>query len=215
MKEKWFKGLSVLYHSAIKITGEQVVYLDPYALQEEPRDGDVIFITHGHYDHFSKEDLEKVRKADSWIVVPEDLKKEALSMGFSQERVIGVRPGEKGRAAGVAFEAVWAYNKEKPFHPKENQWVGYVVTLNGIRYYIAGDTDMTEENRNISCDVALVPVGGTYTMDSSEAAALVNELKPTGAVPTHYGCIVGNKEDGEAFKKRLSGEIDCRLLLSF
>jgi len=106
-----------------------------------------------------------------------------------------------------------AYNLNKKFHPKENEWVGYLITIEGITYYIAGDTDLNEENKKVKCDVAFVPVGGTYTMTSKEAAELVNMIKPNIAVPTHYGDIVGIKQDGEDFKQMVNNGINCEILI--
>ena len=103
-----------------------------------------------------------------------------------------------------------AYNNNKRFHPKENNWVGYLIAIDGITYYIAGDTDITEENRQVKCDVAFVPIGGTYTMDYKEAAKLINEIKPKIAIPTHYASIVGTKEDGIKFAKLLEPEIEYK-----
>ena len=99
----------------------------------------------------------------------------------------------------IKFGTVPAYNTNKTFHPKENDWIGYIITLDGIRYYIAGDTDITEENRKVKCDVAFVPVGGTYTMDFKEAAQLINEIQPKIAVPIHYGSVVGKVQDAVDF----------------
>ena len=90
---------------------------------------------------------------------------------------------------------------------------GYVIMLNGLRYYVAGDTDATEENSHVVCDVALVPIGGTYTMNASEAAELVNYIKPKVAIPIHYGSIVGTPEDAEIFVQRLNNGIKGEILL--
>ena len=98
-------------------------------------------------------------------------------------------------------ETVPAYNVNKEFHKKEYDWVGYVITLDGIRYYIAGDTDVNDDNRKVKCDVAFVPVGGTYTMNYEEAANLANTIDAQVVIPTHYGVIVGEKEDAIKFKK--------------
>ena len=114
---------------------------------------------------------------------------------------------------GIKFETIPAYNTNKTFHPKENGWVGYIITLDDIRYYIAGDTDITEENRKVKCDVAFVPVGGTYTMNYSEAAELVNIIKPKIAVPIHYGSVVGTKQDATTFTKLLHSSIKGIILM--
>ena len=105
------------------------------------------------------------------------------------------------------------YNVNKQFHQKDNQWVGYIIEIDKTRYYIAGDTDLTPENKQVNCDVAFIPVGGTYTMNYTEAAELVNAIKPKIVVPTHYGDIVGEKDDGEKFKKLLNGNIQCEILI--
>ena len=110
-----------------------------------------------------------------------------------------VLPGASYEFGGLKFETVAAYNLLKPFHPKSAGWVGYVLETDGLRIYIAGDTDATKEAKAVRCDVALVPIGGTYTMNAGKAAALVNEIRPETAIPTHYGGIVGKEEDAEAF----------------
>ena len=114
---------------------------------------------------------------------------------------------------GIKFETISAYNTNKTFHPKENGWVGYIIIINGIRYYIAGDTDITEENKQVKCDVAFVPVGGTYTMDFKEAASLINEIKPKIAIPIHYGSIVGTEQDTIDFIRLLHPEIKGIILM--
>ena len=102
-----------------------------------------------------------------------------------------------------------AYNKNKQFHPKEKEWVGYIIKMEGTTYYIAGDTDYTKEASKVKCDVAFVPIGGTYTMNYVEAAALINKIKPKYVIPIHYGTIVGNPEDGILFKELLDKKIEC------
>ena len=114
---------------------------------------------------------------------------------------------------GIKFETIPAYNTNKTFHPKENGWVGYIIIINGIRYYIAGDTDITEENKQVKCDVAFVTVGGTYTMDFKEAASLINEIKPKIAIPIHYGSIVGTEQDAIDFIKLLHPSIKGIILM--
>lgn len=113
----------------------------------------------------------------------------------------------------LPFTAVPAYNLGKPFHPRGNRWVGYVVTLEGRRVYVAGDTDDTPDARSVSCDVAFLPVGGTYTMTAAQAAGLAATLRPQIAVPTHYGCIVGERTDGAAFAAALPADISAVQLI--
>ena len=201
----------VLAHSAIRIEGEKTVYVDPFHLKEAPQDGDLILVTHDHYDHFSPEDIRKAARKDAVLVIPASLKETALQAGFPEARILTMGPWENRTVLGVSVETVPAYNLGKPFHRPEKRWLGYVVTLGGIRYYVAGDTDENEDNRRVRCDVALVPVGGTYTMTADEAAVFVNHLKPKAAVPTHYGDIVGSEEDAAHFCRLLDPEIGSEL----
>ena len=136
-----------------------------------------------------------------------------LRKGINKNAVITVESNKEYMVQGIKFETIPAYNTNKTFHPKENDWVGYIITLDGIRYYIAGDTDITEENRKVKCDVAFVPVGGTYTMNYSEAAELVNIIKPKIAVPIHYGSVVGTKQDATDFIKLLHPSIKGIILM--
>ena len=173
----------------------------------------MIIITHDHYDHYSEEDIDKVKKQDTVIVAPEELLTKLLRKGFRQDNIITVEPYDVDMELGIKFEAIPAYNTNKQFHPKENGWVGYIIEIQGIKYYIAGDTDITEENRKVKCDVTFVPVGGTYTMDFKEAAMLINEIKPKIAIPTHYGSVVGTKQDATDFIKLLHPEIKGIILM--
>lgn len=207
------EDIQVLCHSSIKISKGKVIYIDPFKIDENYNDADIIFITHDHYDHYSEEDIDKVKKDDTVIIVPEELLTKVLRKGFRQDYIITVVPNQKYMVEGIEFETVSAYNTNKQFHPKENEWVGYIIEIKGIRYYIAGDTDITEENKKVKCDVALVPVGGTYTMDFKEAAYLINEIKPKIAVPIHYGSVVGTKQDAIDFSKLVHPEIECKILM--
>lgn len=207
------ENVEVLCHSSIRINKKKVIYVDPFKINKDYHDADMIFITHDHYDHYSELDIDKVIKQDTVIIIPEDLLTKALKRGWKQEQVITVKPNEKYTVEGICFETVPAYNVNKQFHPKENNWVGYIIEIEGICYYIAGDTDITEENKHIKCDVAFIPVGGTYTMNAKEAAKLVNEIKPKVAVPIHYGSIVGTKKDAIDFKELLLPEIECKILI--
>ena len=205
------KNIVVLCHSSIKINKGKTIYFDPFKIDENYNDADIIFITHDHYDHYSESDIDKVIKDDTVIVAPEELLTKLLKKGYKKDYIVTVEPEETYMVEGVRFETVPAYNINKQFHPKENGWVGYIIELDGIRYYIAGDTDITEENKKIKCDVAFVPVGGTYTMDFKEAAYLINEIKPKIAVPIHYGSIVGTKQDAIDFARLVHPEIKCEI----
>ena len=205
--------IEVLCHSSIKINKEKVIYIDPFKIEKNYNDADIVFITHDHYDHYSEEDIDKVINENTTIIIPEELLTKLLRKGFRKDSIITVEPNKKYMIQGMKFETIPAYNTNKQFHPKENGWVGYIIEIKGVRYYIAGDTDITEENRRVKCDVAFVPVGGTYTMDFKEAATLVNEIKPKMAIPIHYGDIVGTKQDAIDFSKLLHPEIKCEILI--
>ena len=196
-------NIEVLCHSSIRLNKEKIIYIDPFKINENYNDADIIFITHDHYDHYSEEDIDKVKKEDTIFIVPEELLTKLLRKGYNKNDIITVEPNKQYMVEGIKFETVLAYNTNKAFHPKENEWVGYIIELKGIKYYIAGDTDITEENKKVKCDVAFVPVGGTYTMDFKEAASLINEIKPKIAVPTHYGDIVGTNQDATDFIRLL------------
>ena len=206
-------NIEVLCHSSIKIEKEKIIYFDPFKIEKNFNDADIIFITHDHYDHYSEIDISKVKKGDTVIVVPESLSERILKYGFKENNIKIVKPNEKYIVDGIKFETIPAYNINKAFHPKENGWVGYIIEIQNVRYYIAGDTDITEDNKKVKCDVAFVPVGGTYTMTFEEAAKLVNEIKPITAVPIHYGEIVGTKKDAEKFIKLLNQEIQGKNLM--
>ncbi len=188
----WFK------QSAYRWRGDGItVYIDPWGITEQSP-ADVIFITHAHFDHFSKDDIEKIRKSGTKVFAPKDVAKELSG------DVKAIKPGDSTEVAGIKVQAVHAYNVREErlqFHPKANQWVGYVLTLGGHTYYHAGDTDHARELDAIRADVAFLPIGGTYTMDAREAGGLAKTIRPQRAVPMHYGFVAGSRRDAEQFKK--------------
>jgi L-ascorbate metabolism protein UlaG (beta-lactamase superfamily) len=188
-----------LKNSAYRWDGEDLtVYIDPWGVGDDAPEADVIFITHGHYDHYSPEDIDRVRTPKTQIVAPRDTANELSG------NVQAVAAGDTVEAAGIKAQAVPAYNIAEDRldkHPKENGWVGYILQLGDTSCYHAGDTDHVRELESIGAQVAFVPVGGTYTMDAPEAAGLVKAMSPRLAVPMHYGFVAGTPEDGERFKK--------------
>lgn len=184
-----------LGHASIKIEGEKTIYIDPWKIHGEPVPADIILITHSHYDHCSKNDIEMIRRKDTVIIAPPDCR-DALPPGF-----IKCEPGMEKEINGVLIKAVPAYNIDKNFHPRRNNWVGYLIEMGGDKIYVAGDTDYIPEMADINADIAIVPVGGTYTMTSEEAARAVQLIAPRLAIPIHYGSIVGSASDAEKFKK--------------
>ena len=207
------ENIEVLYHSSIRINKEKIIYIDPFKINKNYNDADIVFITHDHYDHYSEEDIDKVINENTTIIIPDELLTKLLRKGINKNAIITVEPNKNYMVQGIKFETISAYNTNKTFHPKENGWVGYIIIINGIRYYIAGDTDITEENKQVKCDVAFVPVGGTYTMDFKEAASLINEIKPKIAIPIHYGSIVGTEQDAIDFIRLLHPEIKGIILM--
>lgn len=193
-------GVSVLKHSSIRIRKEKIIYIDPFQIDIEAHNADLILCTHPHYDHFSPNDIKAVANESTVLITTPDCQKEVEKIGFLKENVHYAKPGDKFDFEGIIIECIPAYNKFKEFHPKKNNWLGYLITIDNTVYYIAGDTDKTKEACSVECDVAFLPVGGTYTMNYAEAASLSNKIKPKYAIPTHYGSIVGEKEDGIMFK---------------
>ena len=194
------ENIEVFTQSSIRITyGDRRIYIDPFQMREAPKDADFILITHDHYDHFSPEDIEKVSNGKSVLIVPAKMLPQAEKVSSIVEEIHSVMPGEHYGISGLEFDTVAAYNNLKPFHPKSAGWVGYILQIDGQRIYVSGDTDMNRDNRDVKCDIALVPIGGTYTMDAKKAAEFINTIRPTVAIPTHYGSIVGKKEDADVF----------------
>lgn len=194
-------GVQINCHSSIKIQKEKTIYIDPFRINEVPHDADFIFITHSHYDHYSPKDILKVAKIDTIFITVEEIKSSMLVMGVPEEQIIVVQPNKNYTVQNINFKTFPAYNINKKFHPKENGWVGYLIEINNTKYYIAGDTDNIEEIQNLNCDVAFLPIGGTYTMNYEEAANLANNIHAKIIVPTHYGELVGSNEDLDNFMR--------------
>ena len=207
------ENISIIHHSSIKFSDNIKIYFDPYEINENNNDADIIFITHNHYDHYSENDIKKIYNANTKFIIPKDLEKELLNLGIKKENIITVVPNNNYNVLDISFKTIPAYNINKPFHPKENNWVGYLINYNNFTYYIAGDTDITEDNKLIKCDVAFLPIGGKYTMNYKEAAELTNIIKPKIVVPIHYGLIIGTTEDAIEFSKLINKDITCKILI--
>ncbi len=190
-----------LGHASFRIDGEKTIYIDPWKLKGKPPKADLILITHDHYDHCSPDDVAKITKKDTVIVTI------AAAAGKFKGNVRVVKPGDNLTAAGIPIEVVPAYNVGKRFHPKGAGYVGFILTVGGQRIYHAGDTDIIPEMDDIQADIALLPVGGTYTMTAEEAARAANKIKPKVAIPMHYGDIVGSIRDAERFRDLCQVEV--------
>lgn len=201
------KNVAVYEQNTIKINN---IYIDPYRIKDATHDAEIVFITHSHYDHLSTEDLKKVKNGDTVVIAPGDCR-DKLSEIFDNDKIYIVESGHKYKLRSIKFETIPMYNIGSCFHPRENGWVGYVLNIDNIKYYIIGDSDMTEEMIAVSCDVLFIPIGGTYTMNVEEAVYATKLIEPKVVVPTHYGTIVGDLEDGERFKSLLPIGIDCKL----
>ncbi len=194
-------------HDAFRVDGPPVVYIDPWNLPEDLPLADIILLTHDHYDHCSPDDVEKILGPDTLIVGPAAA---LAKLGGITARKRTVKPGDRFTEGHLTVEVVPAYNVNKRFHPKSAGHVGYVLELYGVRIYHAGDTDVIPEMANIRCDVALLPVSGTYVMDAQEAAEAVRILEPRLVIPMHYGAIVGKRKDAERLARLV--DVPVRIL---
>lgn len=202
-----FKGVKIswLGHDSFKIKDTRIIYVDPYRIRASEK-AEILLITHEHYDHCSVEDIKKIVKSETITVAIDSCRRELSSAGLKDVRY--VRPGDRLSIGEIEVHAVPAYNVNKflepgrPFHPKGDGKVGYIISVKGVRVYHMGDTDFIPEMRELKVDVALVPVSGTYVMTWEEAVEAVNTMKPKLAIPMHYGAIVGSERDAKNFKER-------------
>ena len=196
------KHIHWLGHASFRIEDDSLqIYIDPFKLPPNLPKADIIFITHGHFDPYSVQDIELIKKKETIIVAPKDI---AAKIG---KDTISVVPGQNYTVEKLKVQTVPAYNLDKKFHPKENNWVGYIITLsNGQKIYHAGDTDAIPEMRTIKTDVALMPCGGTYTMTAKEMANAANSFQPKILIPMHWGTVVGSQADADEVKKIFKGE---------
>ena len=195
-----YKNLAIewLGHSGFLIKNDKTIYIDPFQISTSEK-ADIIFITHDHYDHCSLPDIEKIAKDKTVVVCPSDCQSKITKLKQDVDiQVLG--PGNATVARGVKARAVPAYNVDKQFHRKEDEWNGYLIEINGATIYHAGDTDLIPEMKELgNVDIALLPVGGKFTMTAEEAGRAAGIIKPKLAIPMHYGNIVGTKQDAEKF----------------
>ena len=205
MVQDMAKKISWLGHDGFRIDGVKTVYIDPFKISGGPK-ADVILISHEHFDHCSPEDVAKIQQAGTVIITEKDSAKKLKG----DVRV--VKPGESVTLDEVKVEAVPSYNTDKDFHPKKNGWLGFVVEMEGVRVYHAGDADFIPEMKDLKVDIALLPVSGTYVMTSEQAVKAALAIKPKLAIPMHYGAIVGEEADAVRFKRALEGKVEVLIL---
>ncbi|MCK4544966.1 MBL fold metallo-hydrolase [candidate division WOR-3 bacterium] len=184
----------------------KIIYIDPFNITVEMPEADYIFITHSHYDHFSKDDIKRIEKENTIIIAPYDVINQ-----IRNHKTVVAKIGEEIELKDFKFKTVPAYNIDKYFHPKANKWVGYILNIAGVKVYHSGDTDRIPEMQDMNVDIALLPVSGTYVMTAEEAAEAALDIKPDVAIPMHYGSIIGNKSDAERFAKLLKDKIQVKI----
>jgi len=194
-----------LGHDAFRVEAAKTIYFDPYGIGGGPK-ADLILISHDHFDHCSPDDVAKIQKEGTVIIT----EKNSARKLNGDVRVI--RPGDTLEVEGVKVTGVPSYNTDKDFHPRKNGWLGFIVEVEGVKIYHAGDTDFIPEMKDLAADVALIPVSGTYVMTAEQAVKAALSIKPQLAIPMHYGAIVGDEKDAFRFKKALEGKVEVRIL---
>jgi L-ascorbate metabolism protein UlaG (beta-lactamase superfamily) len=194
--------------AAVKITAAgKIIYIDPYQISNEDQ-ADIVLVTHSHADHLSPADIKKIITKNSIIIATDDCMGKLEDLNVHETKTI--RPGQTITLDDINISAVPAYNVVKTnFHPKSNNWVGYIITVEGIKIYHAGDTERIPEMKDIECDIAMLPLGQTYTMNSvKDAADAAIDVKAKIAIPIHYGLYEGKESDAKEFKELLEGKVD-------
>lgn len=200
--------LTWLGHASFKIkTENKTIYIDPYEINDTDI-ADIVLITHPHYDHLSILDLQKITNSETIILGTVDCTSKFAGKIISKYEVIS--PDMKKIIKGIEIDSVHAYNIDKRFHPKENGWVGYIINIDSVKIYHTGDTDIIPEMKNIKTDIALLPIGGTYTMDAVDASKACEMIQTKIAIPMHYNKIVGSMKSSDDFKNLVK---NCKVII--
>jgi len=194
-----------LGHDGFRIDTAAVIYIDPYQIKSTVP-ADIILVSHDHFDHCSPDDIKKIQTQNTVIIT------DKASAAKLSGAIRIVQPGDTLSVQGIEVEIVPAYNTNKQFHPKADGKLGFILTVDDVRIYHAGDTDFIPEMKNIKTDIALLPVSGTYVMTADEAVQAARAINPKIAVPMHYGAIVGSAADAQGFADKLRGKVDVRIL---
>ena len=205
MVQDMIKKIHWLGHDGFRIDSGKVIYFDPFQIKSAVP-ADIIFISHDHFDHCSEDDIKKIQKKDTVIVT------DAVTAKKLKGSIRVVKPGDTLTVENIAVEVVPSYNTNKTFHPKASGMLGFIVTIEGVRIYHAGDTDFIPEMNSIKTDIALLPVSGTYVMTAEEAVQAALAIKPAVAIPMHFNAIVGSEKDAALFKEKLAGKIEVVIL---
>ena len=205
MMENILDTIHWLGHDAFRIDGDVVIYFDPFQIKSGPK-GDIVLISHEHFDHCSPEDLDKISDKDT-VILANQASSKKISVAVNV-----LKPGDTWNGKGIEISVVPAYNTNKRFHPRDSGGLGFIVTIDGVTIYHAGDTDFIQEMSDIHPDIALIPVSGTYVMDSDEAVRASLAIGPKVVIPMHYGSIVGSIADAEKFRDSLKGKITVKIL---
>jgi L-ascorbate metabolism protein UlaG (beta-lactamase superfamily) len=210
--EMMLNRLHWLGHASFRLEASKIIYFDPWKLSKNAPKADVILITHEHYDHFSPEDIQKISTPNTVIVTDTTVSRRIESESLTYKEVRRLLPGEASDISGIKIEGVASYNTNKQYHTKTSKKLGFIVTIDGMRIYDAGDTDMIPEMKDYSCDIAILPVSGTYVMTADEAALAALLIKPKVAIPSHYADIVGNAKDASRFQELLKDKVEVKIL---
>lgn len=208
-----YKNLEIkwLAHSSFLIKAGINIYIDPFKIANAYEKADLILITHGHYDHCSVEDIKKILKTNTKIIGPSDILSQTRQIRDIDFEI--AEPGKTLVFENVKIECIPAYNLNKSFHPKNEYWLGYILDINGVRVYHSGDTDLIPEMKNIKTNIALLPVGGKFTMNYEEAANAAEIIMPELAIPMHFGTIIGAESDAQNFVRLCTEKgINARIL---